>query len=81
MRRTRIEHMLSAYHPIATDERTSRIGRFVPGRDIAVAYSITSSAWASSVVGSSRPSALAVFRLMTRLYLVGNFTSTPKAME
>ena len=32
MRRTRIEHMLSAYHPIATDERTSQIGRFVPRR-------------------------------------------------
>ena len=30
MRRTRIEHMLSAYHPIATTERTFRIGRFVP---------------------------------------------------
>ena len=30
MRRTRIEHMSSAYHPIATDERTSRIGSSVP---------------------------------------------------
>ena len=30
MRRTRIEPMSSAYHPIATGERTSRIGRFVP---------------------------------------------------
>jgi hypothetical protein len=34
MRRTRIEHMLSPYHPIATGERTSRIGSFVPGTDI-----------------------------------------------
>jgi hypothetical protein len=30
MRGSRIEHMLSAHHPIATHERTSRIGRFVP---------------------------------------------------
>ena len=34
MRRTRIEHMLSAYHPIATDEQTSSIGRFVPGPEV-----------------------------------------------
>jgi hypothetical protein len=26
--------MLSAYHPIATGERTCRIGRFVPHQDI-----------------------------------------------
>jgi hypothetical protein len=30
MRRTRIEHMLSAYHPIVATERTPRIGSFVP---------------------------------------------------
>jgi len=36
MRRTRIEHMLSAYHPIATNERTSWKVSKVPGRDIAV---------------------------------------------
>jgi hypothetical protein len=30
MRRTRIEHMSSAYHPVATGEQTSRIDRFVP---------------------------------------------------
>ena len=29
-RRTCIEHMLSAYHPIATHERRAWIGRFVP---------------------------------------------------
>jgi hypothetical protein len=34
-------------------------------------YSITSSAVASSCVGTSRPSALAVFRLMAISYLVG----------
>ena len=33
-------------------------------------YSITSSAWASSVAGTSRPSALPVLRLMTVSYLV-----------
>ena len=38
---------------------------FVPRADI-VAYSITSSACASSVGGISRPSALAVLRLMTK---------------
>jgi hypothetical protein len=35
MRRTHIEHMLSAYHPIATTERTFRIGWFVPKHKIA----------------------------------------------
>src|SRR5262245_9613630 len=34
-------------------------------------HSITSSARASSVAGTSRPSALAVLRLITRSYLVG----------
>jgi hypothetical protein len=37
-------------------------------------YSITSSALASSVCGTSRPSALAVLRLITRSYLVGACT-------
>src|SRR5262249_24349533 len=35
------------------------------------AYSITSSARASNVGGTSRPSAFAVLRLITKLYLVG----------
>ena len=34
MRRTRIEHMLSAYHAIATHERRAWIGRFVPIGDM-----------------------------------------------
>ena len=34
-------------------------------------YSMTSSARASSIAGTSRPSALAVFRLITSSYLVG----------
>src|SRR6516165_9671904 len=37
-------------------------------------HSITSSARASKVVGMSRPSAFAVFRLITRSYLVGACT-------
>src|SRR5262249_18567284 len=40
----------------------------------AAAHSITSSARASSVAGISRPSALAVLRLMTKSYLVGACT-------
>src|SRR5262249_45099510 len=39
--------------------------------EIAPLHSITSSARASSVAGTSRPSALAVVRLMTRSNLVG----------
>ena len=50
----------SAFHPIATVERTVQIG--VPHADLAV-YSITSSARASRACGTVRPSALAVFRL------------------
>src|SRR5262249_37888716 len=38
-------------------------------------YSITSSARASSVASTSRPSVLAVFRLITSSYLVGAWTS------
>src|SRR5262245_56158589 len=37
-------------------------------------HSITSSARASSVAGTSRPSALALLRLITRSYLVGACT-------
>jgi hypothetical protein len=39
-----------------------------------LAYSITSSARASNVGGNSKPSALAVFMLMTRSYLTGACT-------
>ena len=42
-----------------------------PVGDIAALYSITSSAVARSLLGTSRPSALAVLRLMTRSYFVG----------
>ena len=64
---------MSAIHPIATAERTSREVRSVPEADIA-AYSITSSARASTDGGSVRPIALAVFRLTTSSYRVGTCT-------
>jgi hypothetical protein len=44
-------------------------------------YSITSSARASSDCGMVRPSALAVFRLMTRSYLVGACTGRSAAFS
>ena len=49
----------------------------VPGADICSkfgAYSISSSAAADSPIGTSRPSAFAVLRLMTRFNLVGCWT-------
>ena len=46
----------------------------VSNRSKAAPYSITSSARASSVGGTSRPSALAVLRLITSSYLVGACT-------
>src|SRR5262249_60643355 len=48
--------------------------RFGPKADISSGYSITSSAVASSVGGIARPISLAVFRLITSLYLVGACT-------
>src|SRR5215831_6782810 len=42
--------------------------------ELAPLHSITSSARASSVVGTSRPSAFAVLRLITKSYLVGACT-------
>ena len=41
------------------------------GARVAMYYSITSSARASSIGGTSRPSAFAVLRLITSSYLVG----------
>jgi hypothetical protein len=46
----------------------------VSNRSKAALYSITSSARASSVGGTSRPSACAVFKLITTSYLVGACT-------
>src|SRR6516162_2465187 len=45
-----------------------------PHDELATPHSITSSARASSVSGMVRPSALAVFRLITSSYLVGACT-------
>ena len=42
--------------------------------ELAALHSITSSARASTVGGTSRPSAFAVFRLITSSYLVGACT-------
>src|SRR5260370_20608522 len=47
---------------------------FTIGAGVALPYSITSSARASTVAGISRPSALAVFKLITSSYLVGACT-------
>src|SRR5262249_18222703 len=50
-------------------------GRAADERDeLASPHSITSSARASNVGGMSKPSALAVFKLMTSSYLVGAWT-------
>ena len=67
--------VMSALPPKADIGSTCQDVRFVPKADILHCgrdcYSITSSARASSVGGISRPSALAVVRLMTRSNLVG----------
>jgi hypothetical protein len=79
LRRPQPEHILSALPPLATEERTFGIGSFVPKAVLSRCnklrcYSITSSARASSVGGTSRPSAFAVLRLMTSSNLVGCIT-------
>jgi hypothetical protein len=60
-------------------------GRTGPRRpnftDVAQLYSITSSARASSIGGTSRPSALAVFRLITNSYCVGCRTGISAGFE
>src|SRR2546430_3821805 len=53
--------------------------QYLPGAAVSrcsntACYSITSSARASSIGGTSRPSAFAVLRLIVRSYLVGAFT-------
>ena len=54
---------MSALPPSATEQRTLPEVREVPQADVAV-HSITSSARASNVAGTSRPRALAVLRLI-----------------
>src|SRR5262249_31128613 len=74
------EHVLSAVARKRTNEPTFWDVRFVPQADVSnrskrlapkCPYSITSSASASSLSGTVRPSALAVLRLITSSYLVG----------
>jgi hypothetical protein len=67
--------------------RTAAIRRGVPIPDLSRCsklsklYSITSSARANSVGGTSRPSALAVLRLMASSYLVGACTGKSAAFS
>jgi hypothetical protein len=64
----------SVHALIADVQRLRRHFRFVPISDIAMPYSITSSARARSAAGISMPSALAVLRLITSSYFVGACT-------
>ena len=67
-----------APHPLgllrARRERPRRRRTAEQRDELAPLHSITSSARASSVGGTSRPSALAVLRLITSSYLVGACT-------
>ena len=68
--------VMSAIPPKADIGTQSCDVRFVPKADILHCsierrYSITSSAVASSVGGTVRPSALAVFAFIAKLYFVG----------
>ena len=65
-----VAHLIA---PVLKGEISKFNVRFVPIADIA-AYSINSSAVASSAGGTARPSALAVLRLITSSYLVGACT-------
>ena len=56
---------MSAFARTTDSSRTSRHVRIAPTTDLAL-YSITSSARASSVVGTVRPSAFAVAGLLNR---------------
>src|SRR5262249_53506251 len=60
---------------LRTRRQRPRCRRAPEQRDeLAAPHSITSSARASTVVGTSRPSVLAVFRLIVSTYLVGACT-------
>jgi hypothetical protein len=62
----------SAFHLIATAERTEREVRKVPLAEVTRFYSITSSARTSSVGGTVIPIERAVFRFMDSLIRVGS---------
>src|ERR1700687_224017 len=73
-----LHHLLLAGLPahsglplIADIARCSRHVAFVPLADVGRSYSITSSARARRLAGTSMPRALAVIRLITRSNLVG----------
>ena len=66
--------MSSGLPPEADIRRAGWDVRVVPNSDIGWLYSITSSARASSVGGTVRPSALAVLRLIANSYFVGACT-------
>jgi len=67
---------LPQFEPVPPQKADIRVAhrRVCYGRTVDVAYSITSSARASSVGGTSRPSPFAVLRLITNSYLVGACT-------
>jgi hypothetical protein len=74
--KAQIEHKFSGSLQLADINEPCRHFRVVPEADLsnrskATGYSITSSARASSVAGTSRPSSLAVLRLITNSNLVG----------
>ena len=61
----------SAHQPLISLSVREKFVGLAHGHHPHSVYSITSSARASNVGGTSTPSALAVLRLMVRLYLVG----------
>src|SRR5262245_13386288 len=69
----RLMEMISAAAG-ARDERPRRRRAADERYELAPPHSITSSARASTVAGTSRPRALAVLRLITSSYLVGACT-------
>src|SRR5262245_35611145 len=68
------ENAGSAAAPAARCRNCLRWGSFILNLPFASHHSITSSARASKVAGTSRPSALAVLRLITNSNLVGACT-------
>ena len=69
-----VQNVMSALTPKADMCSAIAHVRFVPIADIAPSHSINSSARPISVFGTLRPSALAVLRLIARLYFVGACT-------
>src|SRR5262245_17799049 len=75
VRRCGVEEFNNRHRPLLRPRRERPCGRRAEQCDaVATFHSITSSARASSIGGTVRPSALAVFRLITNSYLVGACT-------